>query len=71
MTELPGAYELIDRVLISGKVLRPPGTAALYTFSNGRANLNLFARNANGTLASETSIIRYKLNEKQYCAWIE
>jgi hypothetical protein len=70
-SELPGTYELVDRVLDSGKVLRRPDIAALYTFGNGRANFNLFVRNADGTLASESSIIRYTLSEEQYCEWIE
>lgn len=70
-SELPGTYELVDRVLDSGKVLRRPEIAALYTFGNGRANFNLFVRNADGTLASESSIIRYTLSEEQYCEWIE
>lgn len=67
----PGTYELVDRVSHSGKVLRRPDIAALYTFANGRANLNLFVRNADGTLASESSIMRYTLSEEQYCEWIE
>lgn len=62
-SELPGTYELVDRVLVSGKVLRRPDIAALYTFGNGRANFNLFVHNADGTLASESSIIRYTLSE--------
>src|ERR1700676_3823640 len=70
-SELPGTYELVDRVLDGGKVLRRPDIAALYTFGTGRANFNLFVRNADGTLASESSIIRYTLSEKQYCEWIE
>jgi len=68
---LPGTYELIERVLDNGKVLRRPDIVALYAFGNGRASLNLFVRNADGTLASESSIIRYTLSEKQYCEWIE
>jgi hypothetical protein len=71
VSDLPGTYELIDRVLSGGKVLHRPDIAALYTFENGRASLNLFVRNADGTLASESSIIRYTLNEAQYCEWIE
>jgi hypothetical protein len=43
--ELPGTYELVDRVLDDGKVLRRPDIAALYTSANGRANFNLFVRN--------------------------
>ena len=67
---LAGTYELVDRVLVSGKVLRRPDIAALYTFGRGRANFNLFVRNPDGTLASESSIIRYTLSEKQYCEWL-
>jgi len=71
VSELPGTYELVERVMVGGKVLRRPDIAALYTFGNGRANFNLFVRNADGTLASESSIIRYTLSEEQYCEWIE
>jgi len=70
-TELPGTYELVDRVLVSGKVLRRPDIAALYSFGRGRAHFNLFVRNADGTLASESSIMRYTLSETQYCEWVE
>jgi hypothetical protein len=70
-SDLPGTYELVDRVLVSGKVLRRPDIAALYTFVGGRANLNLFVRNADGTLASESSIIRYTMSEEQYCEWVD
>jgi hypothetical protein len=70
-SDLPGTYELVDRVLDSGKVLKRPDIAALYSFAKGRANLNLFVRNADGTFASESSIIRYTLSEQQYCEWIE
>lgn len=71
VADLPGTYELVDRVLVSGKVLRRPDIAALYTFNHGRANFNLFLRNPDGTLASESSIIRYTLTETEYCEWIE
>jgi len=71
VSALPGTYELVDRVLVGGKVLRRPDIAALYTFGNGHANLNLFVRRADGTLVSESSIIRYTLSEDQYCEWVE
>ena len=71
VSELPGTYELVDRVLVGGTVLRRPDIAALYTFGNGRANFNLFVRNSDGTLASESSIIRYTLSEEEYCEWVE
>jgi hypothetical protein len=70
-SELPGTYELLDRVLDSGNVFRRPDIAALYTFGSGRANFNLFVRNADGPLTSESSIIRYTLSEERYCEWIE
>jgi len=70
VADLPGTYELVDRVLVDGKVLRRPDIAGLYTFGHDRANLNLFIRNADGTLASESSIIRYTLSDTQYCEWI-
>jgi hypothetical protein len=70
-SDLPGTYKLVDRVLVSGKVLRRPEIAGLYTFGHERASFNLFFRNADGTLASESSIIRYTLSDKQYCEWIE
>jgi hypothetical protein len=70
-SDLPGTYELVERVLADGKVLRRPDIAGLYTWAHGRASLNLFLRNADGTLASESSIIRYSLSEKEYCEWIE
>lgn len=71
VADLPGTYELADRVLDSGRVLRPPQIAGLYTFVHGRASLNLFVRDDDGTLASESSIIRYTLSADQYCEWID
>ncbi len=68
---IEGTYELIDRTLANGKVLKHPDIAALYTMAGGRANLNLFVRNADGSLASESSIIRYTLTSTHYCEWIE
>jgi len=70
-SDLPGTYELVERDLAGGKVLRRPNIAALYTFGHGHANFNLFVRNSNGALASESSIIRYTLSETEYCEWIE
>jgi hypothetical protein len=71
ISDLPGTYELVERVLANGKVVHPPEIAGLYTWGHERANLNLFIRKADGTLASESSIIRYSLSERQYCEWIE
>jgi hypothetical protein len=38
---------------------------------HGRGNLNLFLKNEDGTLASESTISRYKLTASEYCEWIE
>jgi len=70
-SDLPGSYELVERDLADGKVLRRPDIAALYTFGHGHANFNLFVRNPNGALASESSIIRYTLSDTEYCEWVE
>src|SRR5579871_2679195 len=70
-SDLPGSYELVNRVLASGTILQRPEIAGLYTWGHGRANFNLFLHNPDGTLASESSIIRYTLSDKQYCEWIE
>ena len=54
----------------NGEELRPPEIVALYTMHHGRRNLNLFIKNKDGTLASESSIFRYTLTPLQYCEWI-
>jgi hypothetical protein len=53
-----------------GTVVRPPIWTALYTMRRGRFSLNLFFRNADGTLASESTIGRYTFNPRKYCEWI-
>jgi len=57
--------------LAVAEAARRPDIAGLYTFGHERGNFNLFIRGADGTLACESSIIRYTLSEKQYCHWIE
>jgi hypothetical protein len=71
ISDLPGTYELVERVLADGRVLRRPAIAGLYSWGHGRASLNLFLRRDDGSLASESSIIRYSLDDKEYCEWIE
>jgi hypothetical protein len=68
--DVPGTYELVDRTLADGKVLRPPQIAGLYFFRHGRGSLNLFLRKPDRTWSSESSIMRYTLNETRYCEWI-
>jgi len=67
---IDGTYELTERVMANGTVLRPPSIVALYTMADGRFSLNLFLRNADGTIASESSIGRYTFSADKYCEWI-
>jgi len=67
---IDGAYELAQRVLANGTVLRPPSIAGLYTVLGGRFSLNLFIRNSDGTIASESSVGRYTFSADKYCEWI-
>jgi hypothetical protein len=68
---IDGTYELTERVMADGTVLRPPIIEALYTLVNGRFNLNLFIKNQDGTIASESTIGRYTFSENKYCEWID
>lgn len=67
---IDGTYELTERVLADGTVLRPPSIAALYTLVQGRFNLNLFVKKRDGTIASESTIGRYTFSTSRYCEWI-
>ena len=68
---IDGTYELTERVMANGTVVRPPSIAALYTLTDGRFSLNLFVKNADGTIASESSVGRYTFKADKYCEWIE
>ena len=68
---IDGTYELAERVMANGTIIRPPSIAALYTLAGGRFSLNLFVKNADGTVASESSVGRYTLSADKYCEWIE
>ncbi len=67
---IDGTYELTKRVMADGTVLRPPSIVALYNLDHGQFNLNLFVKNRDGTIASESTIGRYTFSEKKYCEWI-
>ena len=67
---IDGNYELTERVMANGTVLRPPSIVALYTNVNGRFNLNLFVKKDNGTVASESSVGRFSFSAHKYCEWI-
>src|SRR5438477_13186583 len=67
---IDGTYELTERVMANGTVLRPPSIIALYTMADGRFSLNLFVKNTDGTTASESSVGRYTFSADKYCEWI-
>ena len=67
---IDGTYELTERVMANGTVLRPPSIVALYTMADGRFNLNLFVKNGDGTIASESTVGRYTFSTDKYCEWI-
>jgi hypothetical protein len=67
---IDGTYELTERVMANGTVLRAPSIVALYTMADGRLSLNLFVKNVDGTIASESSVGRYTFSADKYCEWI-
>src|ERR1700750_638927 len=67
---IDGTYELTERVMADGTVLRPPSVTALYPLAHGQFNLNLFVKNRDGTIASESTIGRYTFSANKYCEWI-
>ena len=69
-TSIDGTYELTERVMANGTVLRPPAIVSLCTMTDGRFSLNLFVKNADGTIASESSVGRYTFSADKYCEWI-
>lgn len=67
---IDGTYQLVRRVLPNGKQVRPPDVMAIYTLSHGQFSLNLFFKNPDGALASESTIGRYTFSGAEYCEWI-
>ena len=67
---IDGTYELTKRVMADGTILKPPSVAALYTLVHGRFDLNLFIKNPDGTIGSESTVGRYTFTTKKYCEWI-
>src|SRR5947207_15633408 len=66
---IDGTYELTERVMADGTVRRPPSIVALYTLAHGRFNLNLFVKNRDGTIASESTTGCYTFSATKYCKW--
>jgi hypothetical protein len=56
--------------MADGKVLRPPSVVALYTMAKGQFSLNLFVKNRDGTVASESTVGRYTFSADKHCEWI-
>jgi hypothetical protein len=67
---IDGTYELTKRVMADGTILQPPSVVALYNLVHGQFNLNLFVKNHDGTIASESTIGRYTFSTNKYCEWI-
>jgi hypothetical protein len=68
---IAGTYELEKRVMADGSEILPPAARALYTLNHGRGYFNLFLKNKDGTLVSESTISRYTFTASEYCEWIE
>lgn len=68
--DIAGTYELVKRVMSDGKEILPPAIGALYSLNDGRGNFNLFLKEKDGKLASESTISRYTLTASEYCEWI-
>jgi hypothetical protein len=70
LPSIDGTYELTERVMANGTVFGTPSIVALYTMADGRFNLNLFVKDADGTIASESTVGRYTFSADKYCEWI-
>jgi hypothetical protein len=70
-TTIDGTYELIERVMNDGTVLRAPAIKGLYMLFHGRLNFNLFIKKKDGTMSSESTIGHYTITKNQYCEWID
>lgn len=67
---IDGTYELTERVMANGTVLRPPSVVGLYTLAVGHFDLNLFIKKDDGSIASESSVGRFRFSADRYCEWI-
>lgn len=56
--------------MADGRVIWPPSIVALYTNADGRFNLNLFVKNGDGAVASESTVGRFRFSAHEYCEWI-
>jgi hypothetical protein len=67
---IDGTYELVERVMASGAVLRSPSIVGLYTQAAGHFNLNIFVKKDDGTIASESTVGHFTFSADKYCEWI-
>jgi len=65
--DIAGTYELIKRVMSDG--ILAPAIGALYSMNHALVTLNLFFKEKDGSLASESIISRYRLTAGEYCEW--
>ena len=56
--------------MADGTVLRTPSIVALFNLDHGQFDLNLFVKNRDGTIASESTIGRCTFSDKKYGEWI-
>lgn len=56
--------------MANGMLLRPPSIVGLYTSTDGRFSLNLFIKKDDGSIASESTVGRYKFTADKYCEWV-
>ena len=66
---IDGTYELTERVMTNGAVLRAPAIVGLYTNADGRFDLNLFIKKGDGAVASESTVGRFSFTAAKYCEW--
>src|SRR5581483_8225100 len=67
---IDGTYELTERVMASGTVLRSPSIVGLYTQEIGHFNLSIFVKKDDGTVASESTIGRFTFSADKCCECI-
>ncbi len=66
VTSIDGTWKLVMRELPDGTKVYPPAIAGLYTLSKGQRNLNVLWHNAQGKVASFSSVSLFKLTHGEY-----
>lgn len=63
---IEGTYSLSKRTMADGTVLTGPDVGGLMTFTKDHRNLNVFWKNADGTISSRSLVTQYKLTGNKY-----